>query len=124
MLEYLDKKLPFAIPVPLPSDLLPSDDGTRNPVSQGRNMHEAPPGIDSGKLGVYARIAQAAVLLSYVINRLTSSGPFLSSCSAANLDQSLRSFAMTLLHPDENDHLCSPYGICLRLVLFPVTTQT
>ena len=124
MLEYLDKRISFAIPDPLPTNLLPSDDGTRNPVSQGINMNEAHAGIGSHKLNVYARIARAAVLLSSVINRVRATGPYLSSCSAPHLDRDLRSFTMTLLHPDEKHHLCSPYAICLRLVLFLVTTLT
>ncbi len=114
MLEYIDKKLPFAIPTPLLTDLLPSDDGTRQPVCQGINIHGATPTNASGDLSVYATIAQGAFLLSYVIDRVNGSDPNSSSCGAAFLDNALRSYAMTLLQPNDHGYLCWPYSICLR----------
>jgi hypothetical protein len=114
MLEYIDKKLPFAIPTPLPTDLLPSDDGTREPASQGLSLHGATPVNTSVALSVHARIAQGAFLLSYVIDRVSASDPNSSSCGAAFLDNALRSYAMTLLQPNDHGYLCWPYSICLR----------
>lgn len=80
MLEYIDKGLPFAIPTPLPYDLLPSDDGTRVLVSQGLKQHGAAPSETSVHLSVHARIAQGAYLLGYVIDRVSESDPNSSSC--------------------------------------------
>ena len=114
MLEYIDKKLPFAIPTPRLTDLLPSDVGTREPVSHGMTLHGATYVDDSVDLSVHARIAQSAFLLGYVIDRVTTSNPNSSSCHAACLDNALRSFAMTLLQPNSREHLCWPYSICLR----------
>jgi len=126
MLEYIDKKLPFAIPTPLPTDLLPSDDGTREPASQGMSLHGAMPTNTSVELSVHARIAQGAFLLSYVVDRVSASDPNSSSCGAARLDNTLRSYAMTLLQPKGHGHLCWPYSICLRWVsiYFPLISPT
>lgn len=117
MLEYIDKKLPFAIPTPLPTDILPSDDGTREPASQGLNLQGATSTNVSLELSVYARIAQGAFLLSYVIERISGTDPNTSSCSASYLDNALRSFAMTVLQPSGHGHFCWPYSICLSALL-------
>ena len=114
MLEYIDKKLPFAIPTPHPTDILPSDDGTRAPVSQGINLHGTTPIDASVELSVHTRIAQGAFLLSHVIDCVNASGPNSSACGAAFLDNALRSYAMTLLPPNGHGYFCWPYSICLR----------
>lgn len=114
MLEYMDEKLPFAIPTPLATDLLPSDDGTKYPTSQDLNLHGRASGGPSVELSIYARIAQGAVLLSYVITRVGESDLHSSSCGAASLDTALRSFAMICLQPSDSGHLCWPYSLCLR----------
>jgi hypothetical protein len=114
MLECVDKKLPFAIPTPLLTDLLPSDNGTREPASYGMSLHGAAPITTSTELSVHARIAQGALLLSYVIDRVSSSNPNSSSCSAVFLDDALRTYAMAVLQPNDDGHLCWPYTICLR----------
>jgi hypothetical protein len=114
MLEYIDKKLPFAIPTPTSTDLLPATDGTRQPVSRGTGLDKWTIGNDAAKINLHARTAQAAVLLSHVIYRVSSSGPEISSCGAGLLDKNLQSFAMDLLQPDGKHHNCWPYSICLR----------
>ncbi|KAH7370820.1 hypothetical protein BKA65DRAFT_471996 [Rhexocercosporidium sp. MPI-PUGE-AT-0058] len=113
VLEYLDKKLPFAIPKLSPSDILPSEDGTRQAVFLGlkRDGHAPDPGAE---LSIYARIAQGAYLLGHVIDRVRASNPDSSSCGAAYVDNTLRLYAMDLLQPTGHGHLCWPYGICLR----------
>ncbi len=114
MLEYIDRKLPFAISTPLPTDILPSDDGTREPASQGINVDGGTPADAPAELSIYARVAQGAFLLSYVIDRVSASDPNASSCGTVFLDNALRSYAMTLLQPGGLGHLCLPYSICLR----------
>jgi len=114
MLDYIDKKLPFAIPTPRLTDLLPSDNGARAVASQGMSLHGAPPTNSNVELSVHARIAQSVFLLIYVIDRVSAFDPNSSSCGAAFLDSALRSYAMTLLQPNDDGHLCWPYSICLR----------
>jgi hypothetical protein len=114
MLEYIDKKLPFAIPTPLYTELLPSDNGIKASASQGLNLHGAAPDDPSVELSIYTRIAQGAFLLGHVISRVGDSDPNSSSCGAASLDTALRSFAMVCLQPSDCGHLCWPYSLCLR----------
>jgi hypothetical protein len=114
MLEYTHKKLPFAIPDPRPFDLLPSDDGTIHPVSDGINLYGTPIARGLGKIGAYGRLAQSSILLGHVLAHINASNVKSSSCSAARLDNGLRSFAMTLLQPNEIEYLHSSYSVCLR----------
>ncbi|TAQ86141.1 hypothetical protein B7494_g5546 [Chlorociboria aeruginascens] len=113
MLEYIDKKLPFAIPTPLLTDILPSDDGSREPVSQGISLDGSTPINNAVELSIYARIAQGIILLSYVIDRVNGCNPNTTSCGAALLDNALRSYATLLLQSDGHGHFCWPYSICL-----------
>lgn len=114
MLEYLHKKLPFAIPEPRSGDLLPSDNGTIHPVSDGIIVYGKRTISRAGKIGGYGRLAQSSALLGRVLSHIIASTTNSSSCGAARLDNGLRSFAMTLLQPDEAEYLHSAYSICLR----------
>ncbi|KAG4423432.1 hypothetical protein IFR04_003399 [Cadophora malorum] len=127
MLEYMDKKLPFAIISPRPSDILPSDNGTRIPVSSGLSQHGKPAVPSTVELSIGARIAQGAYLLGHVIDRVSAAKSNTSSCGAAYVDMTLRSYAMDLLKPAGHGHLCWPYAICLSAILvlnrFEVTVE-
>jgi len=120
MLEYMDKKLPFAIISPRPSDILPSDNGTRIPVSSGLSQHGKPAVPSTVELSIGARIAQGAYLLGHVIDRVSAAKSNTSSCGAAYVDMTLRSYAMDLLKPAGHGHLCWPYAICLRYTSIPL----
>ncbi|PVH80981.1 hypothetical protein DL98DRAFT_588037 [Cadophora sp. DSE1049] len=119
MLEYMDRKLPFAIPSPGPSDILPSEDGTRVPVSSGLSQQGKAPIPSTVELCISARIAQGAYLLGHVIDRVSSSK--LSSCAAAHVDITLRSYAMDLLKPAGHGHLCWPAILVLNR--FEITVE-
>ncbi|KAH7413374.1 hypothetical protein BKA64DRAFT_638037 [Cadophora sp. MPI-SDFR-AT-0126] len=127
MLEYMDRRVPFAIKTPSPSDILPSEDGARIPVSCGLSQEGKWPIPSTVELSVSARIAQGAYLLSYVIDRVSVSKSTISSCAAAQLDASLRSYALDLLKPAGHSHLCWPYAICLSAILllnrFEITVE-
>lgn len=114
MLEYMDKKLPFAIPTPILSDILPSENGERVSVSSGLSLQGKPPISNPIELCVSARIAQGAYLLGHVIDRVSAVKSDISSCGAAHVDMTLRSWGMDLLKPAGHSHLCWPYAICLR----------
>ncbi|KAK0122398.1 hypothetical protein ONS95_010638 [Cadophora gregata] len=127
MLDCIDKKLPFAIPSPSPSDILPSEDGTRFQVSIGLSQQGKPADPSTVELSIGARIAQGAYLLGHVIDRVSTSKPSISSCAAAHVDLTLRSYAMELLKPAGHGHLCWPYAICLSAILvlnrFEITVE-
>ncbi|XMA10366.1 hypothetical protein WAI453_003157 [Rhynchosporium graminicola] len=117
MLEYVPKKLPFAIPDLDWSDILPSGDALRLPISYGLVQHgdtTSPIPVD---FSVPTRIAQGAYLLGHVIDRVQSSNTDSSSCSAAKIDGTLRAYAMDLLQPSEHGHLCWPFAISLSAIL-------
>jgi hypothetical protein len=113
-LEFLDAKLPFAIPTPKITNILPSSDGARHPVSHGITLPGDATGGGSVNLSVHARIAQSAFFLSHVIDRVSALDPDTSSCGAAILEKKLRAFALTLLETSGRKFLCWPYTICLR----------
>lgn len=116
MLEYIDKRLPFAIPKVSPTDILPSEDGVKEPVSRGLKKDGDPLDLNTVELSIHARIAQGAYLLGHVIVRVSTSASDSdsSSCAAAYADNTLRSYAMDLLQLSNHGHLCWPYAICLR----------
>jgi len=114
MLEQLDQPFPFAIPTPLPTDILPSHDGSQHTVSSGLCVDDATPSENvSVKLTSHARMAQSIFLLSYVIEYVKSTSSSPSPHDAACLDRSIRSFMMALLQDDIKHHQ-GPYTICLR----------
>lgn len=113
MLEYLDKKFPFAIPTPLPSDLLPLENGMREPASHGLKLYKVAHDKRSSGLSVQARIAQSAFLLSHVIDYMRASDPKSTLFGAACLDKSLRMFMMMILEENIANNQ-GPYTICLR----------
>ncbi|KAL2066647.1 hypothetical protein VTL71DRAFT_2719 [Oculimacula yallundae] len=117
MLEYIDKNLPFAIPKLEYSGTLPSEDGSRRPISHGLKQYGDTSSPDVTELSVPTRIAQGAYLLGHVIDRVRASNPDSSSCGAAQIDVTLRSYAMDLLQPSDHGHLCWPFAICLSAIL-------
>jgi len=111
-LEQLDAKFPFAIPTPLPTDLLPSHDRQLAPIGLSIDDAAAEREIPH-RLNSHARLAQSIFLLSHVIEYVNATNQNSLPHSPAWLDKSIRSFMMAVLQDDlKSNH--GPYTISLR----------